>query len=138
VDGEGIGNSLRELDRFLSVLIDEVAAAIEPTGLDRAAFSQQRNTANKLRTIRTAMALPSPDDQRLRAIGRDRDCLFHCAEIRRYGDRRTRREAAMLPRRIAHAERLIPDTAQLSDYCRLYDRIVADLLAACAEHLRTR
>ena len=133
-----IGNSLRELDRFLNVLIDEVAAAIEPSGLDRVAFAQQRNTANKLRTIRTVMALPSPDDRRLRAIGRDRDCLFHCAEIRRYGDRRTARQTAMLPRRLAHAERLTPDLHQLRDYCRLYDRIVAELVAACAEHLRTR
>ncbi len=125
---KAIGNGLRELDRFLSLLIDEVAAVVAPAGLDRAAFARQRNTANKLRTIRAAMALPSPDHDRLRTIGRTRDGLFHCAAMVRQGD------ATPCPRRRAHAERLTPDAAALVRLCAAYDRIAAELMAACAAH----
>ena len=109
----------------MSLLIDEVAALIAPAGLDRAAFARQRNTPNKLRTIRAAMALPSPDHEPLRTIGRTRDGLFHCAEMARRGD------AAPCPRRRAHAERLLPDADALSGLCAAYDRIAGELVAAC-------
>ena len=94
------------------MLIDEVAALVAPSGLDRDAFARQRNTPNKLRTIRRAMALPSPDHERLRAIGRNRDGLFHCAEIVRRGDGATC--ATSTARRRVHAERLTPDVRELA------------------------
>lgn len=138
-----IGNGLRELDRFLSLLIDAVAALIAPPGLDRGRFSRQRNTANKLRTIRSAMALPSPDHDRLLAIGRSRDCLFHCAGIVRRGDSRAAKQmTAGWPapddvrlRSFAIGERLAIDALGLHSVCRFYDHVAADLLAACEMHL---
>jgi hypothetical protein len=111
-------------------LIDEVAAAIAPVGLDQARFGELRNTANKLRAIRAVMALSSPDHERMRAIGRSRDCLFHCAPIARGGDH------SADPRRRGIAEQLTPGADELRDLCDFYDRIAADLLRACAVHLR--
>lgn len=138
-----IGNGLRELDRFLSLLIDAVAHLIAPPGLDRARFSRQRNTANKLRTIRGAMALASPDHDRLLAIGRSRDCLFHCAGIVRRGDNRSARHmTAGWPtsgggplHALAIGERLTINALDLHGVCRFYDHVAADLLAVCERHL---
>jgi len=136
-----IGNGLRELDRFLNLLIDEVADLVVGPGPDAARFRAQRNTANKLRRVRAAMALPSPDHDRLLAIARSRDCLFHCAGIVRRGDDRT---AARLtvgwpedgpPRAYAVGERIVVGAADLNGVCRFYDRVAADLLAACDRHL---
>ena len=127
-----IGNGLRELDRFLSLLIDEVAAAVAPAGLDQARFAGLRNTPNKLRTIRAAMALPSPDHERLSAIGRARECLFHCAPMPRRGG------PAAAPARLALVDRLTPGEDALRDLCRFYDAVAADLLAAHAAHVRGR
>ncbi|WP_066806249.1 hypothetical protein [Sphingomonas asaccharolytica] len=78
-----IGNGLRELDRFLNLLIDAASTA---EGLP--VHPGQRNTANKLAAYRTAKSLPNDDDARLRALGRSRDCLFHCGGRVRRGDRR--------------------------------------------------
>jgi hypothetical protein len=138
-----IGNSLRELDRFLNLLIDEIATMILPRDTS-AGFERQRNTANKYRTLRAAMVLSSPDHARLRAIGRSRDCLFHCGGIVRRGDRRgdrlmtagwvrpdSRRAA-----RIAIGERLPIDAADLAQLCGFYDALAGDLLAALAAHRR--
>lgn len=78
-----IGNGLRELDRFLNLLIDAASTAeglpVQPG---------QRNTANKLSAYRTAKSLPNHDGDRLRALGRSRDCLFHCGGRVQRGDRR--------------------------------------------------
>lgn len=73
-----LGNGLRELDRFLTVLIEEVASSLGAVGHDRQAFARLRNTANKLRAVRAMMGLSSPDDRWLRAVGRLRVCLHHC------------------------------------------------------------
>jgi hypothetical protein len=81
-----IGNALRELDRFLNLLIDE---AMRADGLQ--AFPGRRNTANKLQAYRTATCLPHADDARLRALGRSRDCLFHCGGRVSRGDGRGER-----------------------------------------------
>jgi hypothetical protein len=78
-----IGNGLRELDRFLNLLIDAVSDA---DGLP--VRPGQRNTANKLSAYRAAKSLPNRDDGRLRALARSRDCLFHCGGRVRRGDRR--------------------------------------------------
>ena len=76
-----IGNGLRELDRFLNILIDEVASRrhlpIAP---------HQRNTANKLQAFWRDIGVTSDGHARLRALGRSRDCLFHCDGIARRAD----------------------------------------------------
>lgn len=138
-----IGNSLRELDRFLSVLIDEIAGMVLPREAS-AGFARQRNTANKYRTLRLALVLPSPDHARLRAIGRSRDCLFHCGGIVRRGDRRgDRLMTAGWARpdspgvvQIAIGERLPIAAADLVQLCRFYDALAGDLLEALAAHRR--
>jgi len=73
------GNQLRELDRFLSILTEEIALFLGDPGHDGAAFARQHNTANKLSRVRAMMALGSVDHERLSAIGRIRACLHHCA-----------------------------------------------------------
>lgn len=78
-----IGNGLRELDRFLNLLID---AASNAEGLP--VRPGQHNTANKLSAYRAAKSLPHDDGDRLRALGRSRDCLFHCGGRVGRGDRR--------------------------------------------------
>ncbi len=73
-----IGNRLRELDRFLSVLIEDVAAGSGPPGHDRKHFARLRNTPMKLRVVEEMFATGVDDDARLRAIGRIAACLHHC------------------------------------------------------------
>jgi hypothetical protein len=131
-----IGNGLRELDRFLSIAIDEAATLIAPD-LD---LSRTRNTANKLRTFRIATGATSPEHDRLRAIGRSRDCLFHCGGIVQRGDRRggalmtagwppSDADSASPGRVLAIGDRLSVAPIDLDRVCRFYDAI-ADALAA--------
>ncbi|HEY0622807.1 hypothetical protein [Sphingomonas sp.] len=76
-----IGNGLRELDRFLNILIDQVASRRHlPTA------PGQRNTANKLQAFWSDIGVTSDGHVRLRALGRSRDCLFHCDGIARRAD----------------------------------------------------
>jgi hypothetical protein len=138
-----IGNSLRELDRFLNLLIDQIAAMVLPEEAGPG-FERQRNTANKYRTLRAALVLPSPDHDRLRAIGRSRDCLFHCGGIVRRGDRRGdtamtagwARADSRRGGRVSIGDRLIIDAADLTALCRFYDALAGDLLTALAAHRR--
>lgn len=118
-----IGNGLRELDRFLNLLIDEVAALIMPPGIDHARFARQRNSANKLRGVRAAMALPSPDHEPLRAVGRSRDCLFHCAG-------KVRRDHPCIFGMTVAEGWLIVTPHNLERICYFYEQIAADLIAA--------
>ena len=76
-----LGNGLRELDRFLNVLVDEVAVA----GGSRPAPTE-RNTANKLRALLPLFDQPEGEHARLRALGRARDCLFYCGGMVTRGD----------------------------------------------------
>jgi hypothetical protein len=76
-----IGNGLRELDRFLNILIDEAACRRHLPIAPR-----QRNTANKLQEFWSKIGVPSDGLVRLRALGRSRDCLFHCDGIARRAD----------------------------------------------------
>lgn len=76
-----IGNGLRELDRFLNLLIDETARSY-----DVPAFPDQRNTANKLRRLRMTLAIADDDHDRLIALGRSRCSLFYCHGIARHRD----------------------------------------------------
>ena len=111
-----LANSLRELDRFLSLLLDDVAASALPAGYDRAAFARQSNTPNKLARVHDALGVASPDQARLRAIGRSRERLFHAA--------RAARAATHLPGEQHLAE-------DLRGICRLYGRIADELVIAC-------
>lgn len=81
-----VGNRLRELDRFLSVLIEEGCRCLGDARHDARAFARLRNTPYKLRLLEAMLGRPSGDEARLRAIGRVGACLCHCAgTIRRPG-----------------------------------------------------
>lgn len=81
-----IGNSLRELDRFLNLLADEVGRSMARSPDDLRAIQREHNTANKIRSLRRRRGLASPDHERLRALGRSRDCMFHCDGLVMRGD----------------------------------------------------
>lgn len=125
------GNSLRELDRFLNLLID---AAVEAGG--GAARPHQANTAAKYRTIAPMGRRGTADHRRLLALGRSRACLFYCDGVVRRPDRRggatmtigwPGADGRLGVRRLGEELRI--DAADLGDiaafYRRLADRIVA-------------
>jgi hypothetical protein len=127
-----IGNGLRELDRFLNLLIDAASTA---EGLP--VHPGQRNTANKLSAYRAAKSLPNDDDARLRALGRSRDCLFHCGGRVRRGDRRgamtmtvgwsARTGYAAPLARVMVGQDLTVTRSDLDDVCLFYREIARDL-----------
>jgi len=134
-----IGNGLRELDRFLDVLIGEVARSCG-VPLPR----ERRDTANRLRILRTAMAMTDADHARLRAFGRTRECLFHCAGIVRRGDTR---DAAMLTtgwrdaeglRRVPVGDELVVSAGDIADACNYYEALAGQLLVEGALYLAAR
>ncbi len=134
-----IGNGLRELDRFLNVLIGEVARSCG-VGLQR----RQDNTANRLRSLRTAMAAADSDHARLRAFGRTRECLFHCAGIVGRGDARGGamlttgwRDATGL-RRVPVGDELIVSAGDIADACNYYEALAGQLLAEGALYMAAR
>ncbi|WCT72796.1 hypothetical protein PQ455_14290 [Sphingomonas naphthae] len=121
-----IGNGLRELDRFLNLLLDEVAAlagAVE----DRAGFVRQTNAANKLATL---LGPASLHGDRLRAIGRVRAALFHCGG-------RAHRPGLVADFALALGRAgdgapfamLVVAAGDMALICAFYDRITAELLA---------
>lgn len=126
-----IGNGLRELDRFLNLLIDALAAR-HCIGLPRG----ERNTANKLARLRALLGVPDGDHARLTALGRTRDCLFHCGGHVRRGDARGDgmmtigwpAAAGGTLLRVAVGGELQPDAAQLLETCGYYREIAAALL----------
>lgn len=126
-----IGNALRELDRFLVVLIE--------AGTRRAALPRpvRRGTAETLRAW-PGMRLREADHRRLRALRRSRDCLFHCGGVVRRGDGRG---DGMLTagwadpgtadlRRFALGQTLVVTAADLADIGTFYESLAADLLRA--------
>ncbi|MCW3836164.1 hypothetical protein OM513_08950 [Sphingomonas canadensis] len=127
-----IGNGLRELDRFLNLLIDEAALA---RGL--AARPGQRNTSNKLGAYRQWLGRPHPDAERLRALGRSRECLFHCEGRVTRGDSLDcgfltagwpELPGTQAPlRRFGIGERIEASGEDLDDVCALYRRIAQEL-----------
>ncbi|MBQ1498881.1 MAG: hypothetical protein IIZ38_11255 [Sphingomonas sp.] len=126
-----IGNGLRELDRFLNLLVGETARC---RGI--ALPGGERNTANKLARLRHALRVPDPDHARLVALGRSRNCLFHCAGTVRRGDGDG--EAVMTTgwhgeggglRRVPVGAELVLSPAELSEICLFY-RDIADRLLA--------
>jgi hypothetical protein len=133
-----IGNGLRELDRFLNLLID---AASNAEGLP--VRPGQHNTANKLSAYRAAKSLPNHDDERLRALGRSRDCLFHCGGRVRRGDcRDTMTMTVGWPERpgcdapldrVMVGQQLTVTRGDLDDVCRFYRRIARNLCDAVGD-----
>lgn len=77
-----IGNALRELDRFLNLLIDETQMA-----RGRPSAPAIRNTANKLTRFRQDEANATRDHERLLALGRSRACLLFTSGHVARGDR---------------------------------------------------
>lgn len=132
-----LGNGLRELDRFLSILLDEVAAEAGWSAEDLAPLARIRNTPNKLAEVSLRMNLHARHDARLRALGRCRDTLFHCGGVVRRGDRRHAQTLTLgwpseTPeggsRVLRIGERLSVSQADLSWICAFYVRIGDSLL----------
>ena len=133
-----IGNGLRELDRFLSLLIDAAAVQMALADDDRAALERGRNTARKLWLLRQGHALASPDDAPLRAIGRMRDCLFHTGGVVRHNGARSAPTAGWAHPdapsgagmvRLATGLAIDVSAQDLRRIGRFYDRIADDLRA---------
>lgn len=128
-----IGNGLRELDRFLNLLIGEVARSLAvPIPVD------EHHTANRLRRLRHALGITDPDHARLMAIGRSRACLFHCWGMVRRADQPGERgmtsgwwaaggEARAL-RVVALGDRLAVSATDLAEMCRFYEILAGELL----------
>lgn len=133
-----IGNGLRELDRFLSVLLDEAAAATGRSRTDLRDLSRRRNTADKLLAVCGATILPADLVRHLSALGRCRDCLLYCDGWVRRGDSRTistlttgwPATAAGAAISVAIGERLIVGSDALTWICDFYRRIADDVVRA--------
>ncbi|MEP9361278.1 hypothetical protein [Sphingomonas sp. KR3-1] len=118
-----IGNGLRELDRFLQHLLQALAAT---RGI--ALPERERNTANKVARLRELLGVADPDRARLLALGRTRDCLFHCGGLVRRGDARDggamtipwRGAGSAALRRVPLGERLELSAAELLEICHYY------------------
>lgn len=74
-----LGNSLRELDRFLSICTDEATRHLDSAALCDPAFARLRNTPRKLCLVEARIGARTSRHVRLRAIGRVRACLHHCS-----------------------------------------------------------
>jgi len=74
------GNRLHELDRFLSVLIDEVATLQGLPSEDTHFFFRMRNTPEKLRRLKAGSTACRESGQRLRAVGRISAYLRYCRD----------------------------------------------------------
>lgn len=130
-----IGNGLRELDRFLNRLVDEALYVRR-----QAAFPGERNTANKLRTFFRDLDRPDVDGARLRALGRSRECMFHCeGRVRRGDGIGNSFMTAGWPdvpgsgaplRRFAIGETMIVNEADLADIAAFYLRLVREIGAS--------
>lgn len=127
-----IGNGLRELDRFLNVLLDETMT------LHRLrARPDQKNTANKWSAFQHWRGAPLSHDKRLRALGRSRNCLFYCGGYITRGDSRsTRFFTAGWPEAEAGSGRLREfvigefldiSVAELAETCAFYRLVATDL-----------
>lgn len=132
-----IGNGLRELDRFLSVFLDEFAAAGGWTSEDLVSLARIRNTPNKLEAICFRMNTETGHDTRLRALGRCRDALFHCGGLIQRGDHRHSRiftlgwpgdAAGGAPKVLDLGERFSVSAADLAWICAFYVSIADDIV----------
>lgn len=127
-----IANGLRELDRFLNLLVDE---ACWRHGLP--AQPRQRNTANKLGSFRAALGLELAERPQLEALARTRDLLFHCNGMALRGDRRGERlltlgwpgsdDAAALAT-VAIGSVIIVTGSDMASVCGLYQQLADALM----------
>lgn len=124
------GNGLRELDRFLNLLLDAAA------GQD--ARPDQANTAAKYRAAAPTGPAMVADHQRLLALGRSRACLFYCEGVVRRPDRRGGLTMTLgwpdARGRLGVArlgDELRVDSADLDDVARFY-RDLADRIAGAS------
>lgn len=121
-----VANCLRELDRFLHGLLDELGASA-----GHVVREEQRNTANKLRDFGLHPLAARDDQFRLRALGRSSACLIHCDGWVRRPD--VSGGAVMTAgwsepagedlRRYPLGTRLAPGSAEIIDICRFYDAL---------------
>ncbi|MEN3748729.1 hypothetical protein TPR58_16255 [Sphingomonas sp. HF-S3] len=127
-----IGNGLRELDRFLNILLDEVALH---HGVARAL--RARGTARRLRGLRQLLGVADRDHDRLVALGRSRACLFHCSGTVRSGDRRDLTTmtlgwpdgvAGMPPRRVPLGVRVSLGRGDIESIAKFYSGIGDELM----------
>lgn len=134
-----VGNGLRELDRFLSILLDESATAAGWDAGELRMLARLRNTSAKLSSVRASLGLEASDEPRLRALGRCRDLLFHCDGVVRRGDTRDMQSLTPgwpidgrdgLDAALQIGERLTVSPAELSWICAFYVRIGNELAAA--------
>ncbi|MBA2932903.1 hypothetical protein HZF05_02220 [Sphingomonas sp. CGMCC 1.13654] len=128
---------MRELDRFLNILLDEIAAADGWTVEDLVSLGRIRNTPNKLEAICHHMNIEAKHGARLRALGRCRDALFHCSGVVRRGDRRHTTTLTLgwpsdtaegVPPVLDLGERLSVSQADLAWICAFYLSIGENLL----------
>ena len=130
-----IGNGLRELDRFLDVLMDEAAPAD-----GHRSGPAQRHTANKLRALFPGCDRSAQEHARLVALSRTRACLFYCGGRVLRGDAR---DSAWLTvgwsdpadrtgalHRVAVGEQVAVTSEDVADVCRFYVGIATRIAAA--------
>lgn len=63
-------NRMRELDRFLAVMLNEAAGRIGGAAHDAEQFDRISNTSKKLHAVELLMGMAGADHARLRAMGR--------------------------------------------------------------------
>ena len=63
-------NRIRELDRFLAVLLNDTAGQISGAGHDAELFDRISNTSKKLLAVEQLVGMAAADHDRLRAMGR--------------------------------------------------------------------
>ncbi len=63
-------NRIRELDRFLAVLLNDTAGQISGAGHDAEMFDRISNTSKKLLAVEQLVGMAAADHDRLRAMGR--------------------------------------------------------------------
>ena len=126
------GNCLAELDRFLHILMDEVAPAMGVL-----ANRQQHNAANKIGDLVGGRWDPSAEGRRLNALGRSRACLSRCHGLVRRPDVVgvgwmtagwcTPGSATL--QRYDLGEQVTPAGAELAEVSLFYDALAARLAA---------
>lgn len=133
-----VGNGLRELDRFLCLLLDEAVQRVAPPTFDHLAYARRNNVARKARDFHGVAGLAHADEARLRAIGRVRACLHHCRGIVHnpalFGD--VRIAAASCGGEDRRGRRLELTFDDLARICRFYAEFAAVLMAVCSADRR--
>jgi hypothetical protein len=132
-----VGNGLRELDRFLSILLDEVARSAGWAPIEIDEIARMRNTSTKLDIVSEKSGTRIDGSDRLLALSRCRALLFYCGGVVRRGDRRgivgltlgwpsdmQDGAAAILQR----GDRMIVGPDQLAWICSFYERLGSLLL----------